>query len=88
MYGLPYDLNGDGDMDGIEHRNGLVWFEARLLGDVNRDGRFDSSDLVSAFQAGTYEQNVLAAAHPVPEPSGIASLVIVMFAIRRRRRDR
>lgn len=52
------DLNGDGQMEIISASSGdarLLWYERRLVGDVNRDDLFDSADLVAIFQAGEYE---------------------------------
>ena len=57
-----YDFDGDGDNDLIVAsgtaggpRGRVTIYENRLLGDVNNDGRFDSSDLVLIFAAGKYE---------------------------------
>jgi hypothetical protein len=54
------DFNGDGDMDIIG--GGLAdyesYFEQRVMGDANGDGRFDSADLVQVFQAGEYEDGI------------------------------
>lgn len=36
---------------------GRIFDETRSVGDVNNDGRFDSADFVSVFQAGTYVRN-------------------------------
>ncbi len=60
------DIGGDGDKDvivGIFARafgigGEIVWFENRLIGDVTDDGVFDSSDLVTVFQAGEYEDGI------------------------------
>ena len=65
------DLDGDDDLDVLAsygHFNrftetifgNIVWFEneKRILGDSNRDGIFDSADLVAAFQAGEYEDDL------------------------------
>ena len=51
------DLDGDGDLDvlGEFADDVITWHENRLLGDVNNDGIFNSSDLVRVFQAGEYE---------------------------------
>jgi hypothetical protein len=58
------DLDGDGDLDFAagtrlaRGADGLSWFENRVIGDANDDGRFDSSDLVRVFQAGKYEDGI------------------------------
>lgn len=49
------DIDNDGDQDILCASS---WLENRDLGDVNRDGRFDSSDLVAVFAAGLYEYDV------------------------------
>ncbi|MEZ6120063.1 MAG: FG-GAP-like repeat-containing protein [Pirellulaceae bacterium] len=57
---ISADLDNDGDMDIVSasSRNGQVtWFENRVVGDANDDGRFDSSDLILVFQAGEYEDD-------------------------------
>ena len=59
---FPSDIDGDGDIDfcsgGGRYAN--EWYENLLPhpGDANRDGYFDSSDLVQVFQAGKYEDDV------------------------------
>lgn len=52
------DFDGDGDSDILSVGISLVWLEPRLLGDVNRDGVFNSSDLVAVFQRGEYEDEL------------------------------
>ena len=54
------DLDGDGDTDLLASSifdNKVAWFENLLPppGDANRDGRFNSTDLVQVFQIGEYE---------------------------------
>ncbi len=54
-----YDLNGDALVNDLD-RN--VWVNDRkrtYLGDANLDGEFNTSDFVSVFQAGQYEDNVV-----------------------------
>ena len=51
------DLNGSIDLLAIRGRT-IQWSEFRIVGDSNRDGLFNSSDLVLVFQAGTYEDNI------------------------------
>jgi hypothetical protein len=54
-------LDGDGDLDIIttsQYNHAINWHENRLIGDVNDDGRFDSSDIVRVFQMGQYEDGV------------------------------
>lgn len=55
------DLDGDGDIDVLSassEDSKIAWYENRLIGDANDDGMFNSSDLVSVFQAGEYEDDV------------------------------
>ena len=65
------DIDSDGDLDVVAtygHYNrfteqffgNIVWFEneERVSGDSNRDGIFDSADLVAVFKAGEYEDDV------------------------------
>lgn len=52
------DFDGDGDLDVVSSAladGRIVWHEQRIAGDVNRDGVFDSSDLVQVFISGEYE---------------------------------
>ena len=65
---IPYleasDVNGDGDMDIVaasRESGKIVWLDNQLNGipgDSNRDGRFNSADLVTVFQAGEYEDDI------------------------------
>lgn len=62
---LPIDLDVDGDLDFLTFGsfNGLTgsritWYENRPIADSNDDGVFDSSDLIAAFSAGEYEDDV------------------------------
>ena len=58
---LSADFDGDNDTDFVtaSWRPGkIIWFENRPIGDSNDDGVFDSSDLVSVFQTGEYEDGI------------------------------
>jgi hypothetical protein len=56
------DLDNDGDLDAVFgniDQGNQLWFNTPLAaGDANRDGQFDSADLVQVFQAGKYEDDV------------------------------
>lgn len=55
------DFDNDGKLDvasASSHDGSIAWHERRLVGDVNDDGKFDSSDLVLLFQSGHYEDSV------------------------------
>jgi hypothetical protein len=53
------DVDNDGDADFvIGNIEGAAWYESMIPGDANDNGRFDSSDLVTVFQAGEYEDQV------------------------------
>jgi hypothetical protein len=56
------DVDGDGDIDVLMASDDgrIAWSEnlARVIGDSNRDGIFNSSDLVVIFQAGKYEDGI------------------------------
>jgi hypothetical protein len=55
------DLDGDGDTDVLSAGGDgrIAWHEKRVVGDVNDDGLFNSSDLVLVFQAGEYEDRAV-----------------------------
>ena len=56
-------------------------------GDWNGDGIFDSSDMVTAFADGGYEQGLRPDAVAVPEPdSAFLSLLVLLVSIRAHRR--
>lgn len=53
-----FDLNSDGQVDAEDRR---IWIEesaSTWLGDANLDGEFNTSDFVSVFQTGQYEDSV------------------------------
>ena len=57
------DLDGDGDTDVLSASWGddkIAWYENLLAhpGDANRDGRFDTADLIQVLSAGEYEDNI------------------------------
>jgi hypothetical protein len=56
------DIDKDGDLDALFANIGQdnqVWFNTQLIaGDANRDGVFNSSDLIVVFQAGEYEDGI------------------------------
>jgi hypothetical protein len=56
------DIDKDGDVDAIFSNLGddnEVWFNTQpIAGDANRDGVFNSSDLILVFQAGEYEDGI------------------------------
>ena len=55
----PVDFDRDGRVDLISVEGGQVTlYRNRLPGDSNGDGLFDSSDLISVFEAGGYEDRV------------------------------
>jgi hypothetical protein len=53
-----FDLNGDDLINPLDHRLWVHVFANVYVGDANLDGRFDSTDLVTVFQAGHYEDGV------------------------------
>ena len=55
------DVDGDGDDDLVTVQPGdgrLAWTEIQRIGDSNRDGVFDSGDLITALAAGKYEDDI------------------------------
>lgn len=52
------DFDGDGDIDILNFGSSIDLYEARLTGDVNGDGVFDSKDLVQVFQHGEFEDGI------------------------------
>ncbi len=53
-----YDLNRDGEFNSRDRTYLIEEVRGTYLGDSNLDGEFDSADLVVAFQAGQYEDDV------------------------------
>jgi hypothetical protein len=54
------DVDGDGDVDVLTAAfERIAWYEQRILGDVNDDRLFNSSDLVRVFQVGEYEDEIV-----------------------------
>jgi hypothetical protein len=53
-----FDLNDDTRLDEQDVVSLVVLAMGSAIGDANWDGRFDSSDLVLVFQAGTYEDTI------------------------------
>ena len=56
---LEFDLDGNQQVDLDDVLFMAQQFAETEIGDVNSDGRFDSSDLVHVFQAGQYEDGEL-----------------------------
>jgi hypothetical protein len=55
---VAYDLNNDGSVNQEDRRIWIDEIRKTYLGDSNLDGEFSSSDFVSVFQAGQYEDTV------------------------------
>ncbi|MCA9198780.1 MAG: pentapeptide repeat-containing protein [Planctomycetales bacterium] len=55
---LQYDLNNDGLLDDQDRQHWVIELANTYFGDANLDGQFNTSDLVSVFQAGEYEDGV------------------------------
>ncbi|MCA9149066.1 MAG: hypothetical protein KDA92_07205 [Planctomycetales bacterium] len=53
-----FDLNGDGQLDSLDRDYLVHDLMHTHYGDVNLDGQFGSSDLISVFVAGQYEDGV------------------------------
>ncbi|MEZ6115900.1 MAG: choice-of-anchor B family protein [Pirellulaceae bacterium] len=54
------DLNEDGTLDRLDRTAWVHEIAQTVFGDADLNGRFDSSDLTAIFQAGEYEDTVLA----------------------------
>jgi len=54
-----FDLNGDGAVNSADRDLLIGSLAGTTYGDIDLDGRFDSSDLVRSAQAGQYEDNVV-----------------------------
>lgn len=57
---LRLDLNADETINYDDHRVWIKDLAHTWFGDSNLDGEFNSSDLVAVFEAGKYEQDVVA----------------------------
>jgi hypothetical protein len=90
---------GDANLDGEFNSSDLVGVLAAgayevdvnavwSTGDFNGDGRANSSDLVAALADGGYENGPRAAIAAVPEPNGVALMLMGALAIAARRRVR
>ena len=55
-----FDLNEDGNIDAEDLRVWVADLRQTWYGDANLDGEFNSADLVSVFQAGEYEDDIIA----------------------------
>jgi hypothetical protein len=53
-----FDLDDNGQVDVSDHRIWVRKIQPTWIGDANLDGDFDTSDLVSVFQASEYEDAV------------------------------
>ena len=91
------DANLDGEFNSKDlvqvfaentYEDGIAGNSDWSSGDWNGDSEFDSSDLVKAFADGGYEQGPVAARvqiAAVPEPSGIAFMLMALPVLIRRR---
>lgn len=55
-----FDVNADGFIDLQDHRFWVDSLKRTFLGDANLDGEFNSSDLITVFQAAEYEDAIAA----------------------------
>ncbi|MEZ6116064.1 MAG: hypothetical protein R3C28_05765 [Pirellulaceae bacterium] len=66
------DLNQDGSVNVADQTYLVEQVLRTSVGDVNLDGKFNSTDLVRIFQAGEYEDGVVGNSRPGPKATGIA----------------
>jgi hypothetical protein len=57
---LQFDVTGDGSITAADHTSWVKDLRRTWIGDANLDGEFNSTDLVDALAAGTYEVDVAA----------------------------
>ena len=57
---LAFDFDGDGDVDQDDQAQYIVGSLRSTFGDANLDGVFNSQDFVTVFQAGEFEDGLLA----------------------------
>ncbi len=53
-----YDVNHNGEVDELDIQHYVSTILNTWYGDVNLDGQFSSSDLVSVFEAGLYDDAI------------------------------
>ena len=52
------DVNRDGAIDNVDRRHWVHELKGTYFGDANLDGEFSTTDLISVFQVGIYEDDV------------------------------
>lgn len=57
-YNFVFDMNGDHDVNEADRTFWVAELHNTYIGDSNLDGEFDSTDLVTVFQSGKYEQDL------------------------------
>lgn len=55
---LTFDENDDGSVDGVDRRVWVTEYRGTWFGDANLDGKFDSTDLITIFTAGQFEDEI------------------------------
>ena len=55
-----FDLNDDGKVNLGDHHHWITSLKQTWIGDANLDGEFNSTDLVRVFEAGQYEDQIVA----------------------------
>jgi hypothetical protein len=55
-----FDVNGDGWITTADHTSWVTDVRKTWIGDANLDGEFNSTDLIDALAAGSYEVDVVA----------------------------